>query len=338
MTNTARRWLLAGAFTAAGIAGAAAYDAATHQAHAADTKPGIVAEQGGLPCHDLPRQASARAKAVVAKVAAEPAKDEPAEEPATPPPAKPEPKPEPTAPAAPDPEPEPTVEPTPTTEPEPTPGEPIVDVPPVAVPPVVVDTPPVVIDPTPATPTPVPEPVVVTLPADDPAPLPDADAPVTAPKPQPVGTPTPPAPPVQLPVVIGPIPTADEPPAAATVGELRGATAVLQDAPDCDADALDAIHVDRDLIGQLIDSLTAPAAQPQVKAKPGCPDKPKPAPDQPACTGTTTTSSNAGGNGAPMYADTTTGIAQPALMRLEHARARSTIPASRHVAIEPGPA
>ena len=46
--QTIRRWLLAGAFTAAGISGAVAYDAATHAAQAADKHPAVVVQPGGL--------------------------------------------------------------------------------------------------------------------------------------------------------------------------------------------------------------------------------------------------------------------------------------------------
>ncbi|MCZ7440791.1 hypothetical protein O7598_31145 [Micromonospora sp. WMMC241] len=340
---------------------------------AAAERPGGTPDRG-LPGESVRKLVDAVTDVVPVKVdkPEPPAKDEPAEEPATPPAPKPEPtreaEPEPTRPAepepttptrdtdrAPDPEPEP-IEAAP--EPEPSSPTPalcdvplvngicqtvedvtevvdevvppvttppvVVDVPPVVVtvPPVIVDVPPLVVD--------VP-PIAVILPSTQPATLPDAEALPAQPQPAPGILPR------ILPTILGPtightIATA----ALTALGELPAA--LLEDPPpECGelVSPTDAHYQ------ALLDRLTALAQRPQPSArpKPGCPGTPG-QPDHPEAGCDNATTSNTGGDrqaGQPT-GDLAGTIGLPAHGRLDHLRARSQLPESRHTCIEPGPA
>lgn len=348
--------LAAGAWTATELAD-------DHAAHA-DTPPAVTIERPGglvdratkLPPR-LPQQASARARAAVAKATAEPAPSAPAEP-------KPEPcedqadQAEPTTPVEPDPttepEPEPSDEPTdppvedrPRSEPTPPVEAPPADEPPVDAPPAEVpapvelpDLPPVEV---PQLPAPPPVPTPVPVPSTGPPPpvvdvpdhLPDTGS--TAPKPLPVPLPAPVVVPAPLPVVIGPIPAA-EPPAGEAPAMLGQATAVVEvEAQWCpDQMRTDYAPDDRDMIRQLIASLTDGAETPRVQSAPGCPGTHKHPAYEPA--GAAAAPGGSQTMGASAIGDVVGALTIPALIRLEHARARSTIPTGRHTSIEPGPA
>ncbi|WP_435233393.1 hypothetical protein [Micromonospora aurantiaca (nom. illeg.)] len=363
--TTIRRWLLAAVFTAAGVTGLAAYDAATNTARA-DDKPAAVAERP-VPDRGLPGRPVRKLLDAVTDVAPEakpePAKDEPANDPPPPPEPEPEPEPEPSKPAEPEPTPPPAPEPTPDPEPtdttpapEPTePAEPLCDVPLIdgvcqvvedvvevvddVVPPVVVDVPPVVIDVPPVVVDPPPvvvdvPPIVVTLPADGPATLPDADAPTAQPAP---ATPAATAP--ELPVTVGPTvaETLDDQPTTATVGEMPAAATEDLPPPDC-ADPADPATTARVDYRTTLERhrLTKRGQRAATRSAPGCP-QPGQHNDGDACTDATTTDRSGHQHGQPL-GDVTSTLAQPTLDQLRTARPRSQIPPSRHTCIEPGPA
>ncbi|GAA3780893.1 hypothetical protein [Micromonospora maritima] len=299
-------------------------------------------------------------------------KPEPTREPdPEPEPSKPaDPQPEPTTPvedrdtdqAEPTPEPADTPAPEPTTPAEPTtPTTPLCDVPLVdgicqavedvvevvdeVVPPVEVD---LGTEPTPAPTEPAPAlevktpvvDIVVTLPATNPATLPGADDDTAQPPTgQPYTTPAAPTPtPVALPIPIGPtIAEAVDQPTEATVGEMPGAALENLPPPDCTdpADQGAETHVDYRTVLER-HRLTKRGLRGGVKSAPGCP-KPGQHDNGSACTDATTTSNTGQQHGQPL-GDVTSMLAQPTLDQLHHLRARSHLPASRHTAIEPGPA
>ncbi|MEV5629210.1 hypothetical protein [Micromonospora tulbaghiae] len=345
--NRTHRWLLTGgAFLAAGL-GLAAHDAATNHAHAHDRTP--TAERAD----ERPVRAlldavgdAAPVKVELPTPAAPTAAPEPTVEPTTPPAPEPEPtrEPEPTTPPEPEPEPsEPARSGDTTPSPEPTPTAPLCGVPLVdgvcqvlddvtdTVGDVVDVVDEVVTNPTtpPATPIEVKVPVVdivVTLPAPGPSTLPGADAPAA--QPTPVTAPAAPA----LPVPVGPtvVETLDEP--SPTLIEIaHEAVDATDPEPDCWRPP------GRDRADRRIhDGLNPPP--PRKKAKRhggGCPGTPG-APDPTEATPAAASNHSAGGQQTP--ADLTGPLTPPALDRLDHARARSHLPPSRHTAVEPGPA
>ncbi|MEV0725982.1 hypothetical protein AB0I37_24790 [Micromonospora purpureochromogenes] len=336
--TTIRRVLLLGAFTAAGITGAAAYDAATHEAHA-DIKPGIVAEQGGLLGHDLPRQASDRAKAAVAKVTAEPTPEPTEDTPAEPEPTPTEDQAETPAPPREDP---PQAEDPPTGD---RPTEPTlpVEAPPAELPPVEVPLPtptptepaPVPVELPPAPPAETPPPPVEVPPTPTPPPAETPPAPPVDPLPEPpadLPQPAPPAVPAALPIAVGPMPAVT--PAGNVVeqlvAELTAGEAVQ---PLCADDPDDARHIDRDALRALLAGLDHKPA-PTVSDRSPC---------RPQTPAVNTTGAGQVKPPPPTAADLIVAIftgshVPPPLGRMEHARPRAHLPASRHVAIEPGPA
>ncbi|WP_346536922.1 hypothetical protein [Micromonospora sp. DPT] len=291
----------------------------------ADTKPGVAAGQGGQLGRDLPRQASDRAEAVVAKATAEPTPeptDDQAETPAPPredpPPAD---KPEPEDPPVDDrpTDPVPPVELPPVEVPAPTPTDPApvpVELPPTPpaqtpLPPLPVETPPA---PAPAAETP-------PAPRTDPLPVPPVEVPLPAA-----------AAPGPLPVVVGPVPAA-EPPAGNVVEQLVAELTAGTEQPICADDPDDARRINRDALRALL-------AGRHHKPTPTVADSNPCRPQLPAVS---TTGAGQVKPPPPSAADLIVAIftgshVPPVLGRLEHARARSTIPASRRVAIEPGPA
>ncbi|MGC5018984.1 hypothetical protein [Micromonospora sp. DT47] len=180
-------------------------------------------------------------------------------------------------------------------------------------------------------PKPEPDPIVELPPLDPPLPeLPTIPLP-----PLPELPPAPTAPAPTAPVVIGPVAgttpaaTPANPPPGPAVAALITALTAGPDQPALCGDPDDAPPIDRDALRALLRVPDEPPAAERTS---------KPCQPEPADNATSGATASSGQTGATHAADLTGSHVPPTLARLEHARPRSTIPASRHTSVEPGPA